>query len=84
MFPPEYFIVKAYVIDGGVVCRECGDRQHLPARDQITESEIYDSFGPYGVDCDDCGAEILAPEEIDEDDEDLEEDKDEDEDENNE
>ena len=62
MFGPEYFTVAAYMTDGSILCRECGDKAGLPCSDQVTQSEFNDGWED-GCYCDDCGAEIAAPEE---------------------
>ena len=66
MMGPEYFTVGAYISDGKIMCRECGEKENLPASDQITESELWSSFSDYasegGLYCF-CGEELIAPEE---------------------
>jgi hypothetical protein len=63
MFGPEYSTVAAYIPadSGTVLCRECGEEAKLPASDQITEAQMYESFGTDGAWCDACHAEIVAP-----------------------
>lgn len=65
MFGPEYFTVVAYSPkdSGTIVCRRCGEAAELPTSDSLTEAEVsgdgaVDEFGLY---CDSCGAEIIAP-----------------------
>ena len=65
MMGKEYFTVAGYVSDGGVLCRECGERQALLVEDQITEAQAYSDF-PEGLSCDSCFAEIVPPEEVEE------------------
>lgn len=60
MFGPEYFTVAGYLTDGGILCRECGDKAGLPVSDQIMQSE-FNSGWEEGCYCDNCTAEIVAP-----------------------
>lgn len=59
MMGPEYFTVAGYLIDGDILCRDCGDKQALPASDQITEAQAWESFGNEGLNCGACFAEIV-------------------------
>ena len=61
MMGPEYFTVAGYATDGAIVCRDCGEKQALPASDQITEAQAYADFGDTGMYCDACGTEIVEP-----------------------
>ena len=65
----------AYIVDGGILCPECGDKVGLPVSDQITEAELWSSFCDYasqgGLYCE-CGAELIAPDEPEEEEEESE------------
>lgn len=61
MFGPEYFTVGGYLIDGGVLCRECGEKRDLPARDAVSVAELENSFSDDGLYCDTCTNEIVEP-----------------------
>lgn len=63
MFGPEYFTVGGYLVDGGILCRECGEKRNLPASAQFTVAEIENGASPEGEYCDDCTGEIVAPSE---------------------
>ena len=62
MMGPEYFTVAAYMPadSGTILCRECGDKAGLPARDQLVQADFNDGWDD-GCYCDSCGAEIVAP-----------------------
>jgi hypothetical protein len=74
MFGPEYFTVAAYMPqDSGVIlCRKCGDEAGLPTSDQIVQAEFNEGWED-GCYCDECGAEIVAPDEPEEDEEETDE-----------
>jgi hypothetical protein len=80
MFGPEYFTVAAYMPEdsGTILCRKCGDKAGLPASDQLMQSEFNGGDWEDGCYCDNCGAEIVAPNEPEDEDEEDEESEDED------
>ena len=58
----EYFTVAAYIPQdsGTILCRGCGEKEGLPASDQITQAQFNDGWDD-GCYCDNCGKEIVAP-----------------------
>ena len=71
MLSIESMTITAYISDGSVLCRACGEKAKLPASDAqcdyTMQSDFYD-----GVSCDDCGEEIVEyPEDDPEEEEDI-------------
>jgi hypothetical protein len=62
MFGLEYMTVGGYSTEGGILCRECGERQRLPLRDAVSVAQLRDDW-PEGLWCGECLAEIVSPEE---------------------
>ncbi len=60
MFGVEYITVGAYLTDGTLLCRECGERERLPADDSISIASLEQEW-PDGAWCDTCGRELPAP-----------------------
>ena len=63
MMGPEYFTVGAYITDGDVLCRDCGEKAKLPTSDSISLAQVWESWGSdeYGCYCGQCGEEICEP-----------------------
>jgi hypothetical protein len=59
MMGKEYFTVAGYLTDGAVLCRDCGEKQALPASAQITEAQARADYANDGLNCDACFAEIV-------------------------
>lgn len=60
MMGPEYFTVAAYQTDGTILCRDCGEKQALPASAQLTQAQVWADFEE-GLYCDACSSEIVEP-----------------------
>lgn len=54
--------VAAYMTDGAVVCRECGENAKLPTGAALIQYTLESDF-PEGLSCDSCGKELVEPEE---------------------
>jgi hypothetical protein len=59
MMGPEYFTVAAYITDGAIICRECGEMRGLPASDQLTKATVEADYQDDGLYCDGCTKEIV-------------------------
>ena len=62
MLSIEQMTITAYLTDGDIVCRACGEKAGLPTKDALCDytmqSEFSDECGAY---CGDCGKEIVEP-----------------------
>ena len=58
MMGPEYFTVAAYLEDCTILCRDCGEKQALPASKQLTVAQVEAEYQDTGLYCDACSAEI--------------------------
>lgn len=61
MFGIDYLTVGAYIVDGAVLCRACGEKRGLPTNDSVSVNEIENAFAHDGTFCDDCCAEVVEP-----------------------
>ena len=61
MLSIEQLTIVAYVTDGDILCRKCGEKQGLPTKDALcaySAGEFADNDGLY---CGDCSKEIVEP-----------------------
>ena len=61
MLSIEQLTVVAYVTDGGVLCRKCGEKSGLPTSDALCAYSAGEYAGNEGLYCDECGHEIDPP-----------------------
>ena len=61
MLSASQLVIVAYVTDGAIVCRDCGEKAGLPTKDALIEysAQEYASEENRGLYCDDCGEEII-------------------------
>ena len=60
MLSIESMTITAYISDGSVLCRACGEKAKLPASDAQCDYTMQSEFEE-GAWCDDCGKEIVEP-----------------------
>ena len=58
MFGIEYLTVGGYIVDGGILCRDCGEKRNLPTGDSLSVATL-EAEWPDGLGCGDCGAVIV-------------------------
>ena len=58
MFGIEYLTVGGYIVDGGILCRDCGEKRNLPTGDSLSVATL-EAEWPDGLGCGDCGTEIV-------------------------
>ena len=51
----------AYITDGAIVCLACGDKAGLPVKDQLIAYNLESDFYEDGLNCDECGKELVEP-----------------------
>ena len=51
----------AYITDGAIVCLACGDNAGLPVKDQLIAYNLESDFYEDGLNCDECGKELVEP-----------------------
>ncbi len=61
MLSIEQMTVVAYMEDGCIVCRKCGEAAGMPAKDALCAYSVESDFSEDGLWCDDCGKEIVEP-----------------------
>ena len=60
MLSIEQMTITAYITDGGILCRKCGEKENLPAKDALCDYSMQSEFEE-GAWCDSCGYEIVEP-----------------------
>jgi hypothetical protein len=78
MLSIEQMTIVAYLGDGFIVCRECGEKDGMPARDALCAYSVESDFSEDGLCCDECSKVIVEPyvEEPEDEEEEPEEDED--------
>jgi hypothetical protein len=61
MLSIEQMTVTAYITDGAILCRKCGEKEGLPAKDGLCDYTMQSEFSEDGLYCDTCGKEIVEP-----------------------
>jgi len=61
MLSIEQLTIVAYMTDGGILCRKCGEAEGLPTKDALCAYSAGEYAGSEGLYCDDCGFEIDPP-----------------------
>ena len=60
MLSAEQLIITAYIGDGVILCRSCGEAEGLPMKDAMCDYAMQSDFEE-GAWCEDCGKEIVEP-----------------------
>jgi hypothetical protein len=55
----EYITVAAYCTGSTILCRDCGEKQALLVRDQLTVADVNTDYRDIGLYCDACSTEIV-------------------------
>ena len=61
MLSIEQLTIVAYMTDGGILCRKCGEAEGLPTKDALCAYSAGEYAGNEGLYCDSCSFEIDAP-----------------------
>lgn len=61
MLSIEQLTIVAYMTDGGILCRKCGEKERLPMKDALCAYTAGEYAGYDGLYCDSCNFEIDEP-----------------------